>query len=221
MNNSIVIFCTLFTAFVAGIFSLFNLINNKEQKISEFRQAWIDGLRSDICGLTSSLIYISYYSSIRIINNPNEAKDIEGSHKQFITCSASILTKVNAQDPDGKLKKINDNFLEVFDKIQIDFNASNYIEASKLTRELLDASQPLLKAEWERVKNGESSYKKTKAFAWTLSLSGIFALILFLFVNYNTAEQTNSPKNQKLSTKISASISNQKTEINKITLWAS
>lgn len=33
------------TALVAGAFSFVNLTLNKEQKTSEFRQAWIDGLR--------------------------------------------------------------------------------------------------------------------------------------------------------------------------------
>ncbi|WP_233967897.1 hypothetical protein [Pectobacterium polaris] len=202
MDKSIVVFGTLFAAFMTGIFSLFNLINNKEQKVSEFRQAWIDGLRNDICGLTSALVYISYYNSIRVINNPNEAKDIEDSHKQFITCSASILTKVNAQDPDRKLKEINNKFLGIFEEIQEKFNDSKYYGASSLTRELIEASQPLLKAEWERVKDGEKAYKKTKAFAWVLSLSGIFLLIVFLIANYNITDQGSSNKPQEFSNKI-------------------
>jgi len=39
LGDSILVFGTLFAAFMAGIFSLFSLINNKEQKVSEFRPA--------------------------------------------------------------------------------------------------------------------------------------------------------------------------------------
>lgn len=189
MDKSIVVFGTLLAAFMTGIFSLFTLINNKEQKVSEFRQAWIDGLRNDITGLISALFYISYYNSTRTPNNPNEAKDIEDSHKQYVTSCASILTRVNSQDPDTKLKNINDNFLEILDEIQYKFNNSDYSGASLLSKELIEASKPLLKAEWERVKNGEKAYRKTKSFAWSLSLTGIILLAAFLFANHKALYQ--------------------------------
>ena len=35
-------------ALIAGLISLLGLIISKEQKTSEFRQAWIDGLRSEL-----------------------------------------------------------------------------------------------------------------------------------------------------------------------------
>src|SRR5947208_1351430 len=35
-------------AWIAGAFSLLGLIISKEQKVSEFRQSWIDALRNDL-----------------------------------------------------------------------------------------------------------------------------------------------------------------------------
>lgn len=41
-------YSALLVAFVAGAFSLLGLTVSKENKVSEFRQAWIDALRQDI-----------------------------------------------------------------------------------------------------------------------------------------------------------------------------
>jgi hypothetical protein len=38
-------------ALIAGLISLLGLIISKEQKVSDFRQAWIDALRSDIAAV--------------------------------------------------------------------------------------------------------------------------------------------------------------------------
>ena len=40
-------------ALIAGVVSLLGLVISKEQKVSEFRQAWIDALRSDVASLIS------------------------------------------------------------------------------------------------------------------------------------------------------------------------
>ncbi|PHM71415.1 hypothetical protein [Xenorhabdus kozodoii] len=184
MDKSILVFGTIFAAFMAGIFSLFALINNKEQKVSEFRQAWIDGLRGDISGLIASIFYISYYHSTQHANNPPNPKDIESSHKRYVEACTSLLLRINAQDPDLKIRDINQTFLDSLNNIQNAFNAYNYSGAANLTKDLIDSSKPLLKAEWERVKAGEKTYKRTKVFAWVLSISGLALASVFLFANY-------------------------------------
>jgi hypothetical protein len=44
-------YATLLVAMIAGAFSLLGLVISKEQKVSEFRQTWIDALREDISEL--------------------------------------------------------------------------------------------------------------------------------------------------------------------------
>lgn len=46
--QSIVAIATVIAALIAGVFSFVNLTLSKEQKTSEFRQAWIDRLREDL-----------------------------------------------------------------------------------------------------------------------------------------------------------------------------
>ena len=47
-NPFLGIYSAILVAFVAGAFSLLGLTVAKENKVSEFRQAWIDALREDI-----------------------------------------------------------------------------------------------------------------------------------------------------------------------------
>lgn len=184
MDKTILVFGTLFAAFMAGVFSLFTLINNKEQKVSEFRQAWIDALRSEVTGLSAALYYISYYMSTRNAENKWAVNDLEDSHKQYVTCCAALLTRINAQDPDSELRKKNEAFLDVLNNIQNSFNAQNYSGAASLSRGLIDVARPVLKAEWERVKGGEKSYKRTKRLALLLCVFGLALASIFMFSNY-------------------------------------
>ena len=45
---------TVVAALIAALISFVNLTLSKEQKTSEFRQAWIDGLREELATLFSS-----------------------------------------------------------------------------------------------------------------------------------------------------------------------
>jgi len=147
MDTSILVFGTIFAAFMAGVFSLLTIINNKEQKVSEFRKAWIDGLRKYISELVAPIFNISYFQSTLNGNNSITPKDIESSHKQYVEACTSLLTRINAQDRDLNIRDINKAFLDALNNIQNAFNVKNYANAAILTKELIDSSKPLLKAE--------------------------------------------------------------------------
>src|ERR1700719_4726411 len=51
-------YITILVTFVAGAFSLLNLTVSKENKVSEFRQTWIDALRDDIATFVSQAQWI-------------------------------------------------------------------------------------------------------------------------------------------------------------------
>jgi hypothetical protein len=51
-------------ALVAGLFSFFNLVLSKEQKLSELRQDWIDGLRNDLAEHIAAIQAIGYLHGI-------------------------------------------------------------------------------------------------------------------------------------------------------------
>ncbi|BBC41815.1 hypothetical protein PDPE_1-02656 [Photobacterium damselae subsp. piscicida] len=59
LKNAALVIGALFTAMIAGFFAFINLISSKEQKVSEFRQDWINQLRDAISEYISSLSYLS------------------------------------------------------------------------------------------------------------------------------------------------------------------
>src|ERR1039458_8879231 len=64
---------TIVVALIAGAFSLIAITLSKEQKVSEFRQAWIDGLRADLA---------AFLSATRAFARAMEARARHGSTSQ-------------------------------------------------------------------------------------------------------------------------------------------
>ena len=69
----------IIAALIAGAFSYFNLVSSKEAKVSEFRQEWINALRSEISMYVSC---IQTATALRHHVNSNLADD---------TSSADVL----------------------------------------------------------------------------------------------------------------------------------
>lgn len=59
LENSVTLLGVMFAAIVGGFFSFISLISSKEQKVSEFRQEWINSLRNSVSLYVSSLYYLS------------------------------------------------------------------------------------------------------------------------------------------------------------------
>lgn len=154
-------------ALIAGYFSFVTLVNSKEQKTSEFRQNWIDSLRSDIGELTSSVYFIRFYYQQGAKNtDPEFINGIRDIHCKYVASCAAILLRVNAKEKEGrKLKEINDAFLGALSNVQNAINAAMYDDAATQCGILLDKAKPLLKEEWKRVKAGELSYRIIKYFS--------------------------------------------------------
>lgn len=184
MDKSIIVFGTVFAAFVAGVFSYFNLVNGKEQKVSEFRQAWIDSFRSELSTLVSSVVFITfYYSSTR----ERKAQDIEDSYKDYVASCAALITRLNAKDPDIPTNHVNSVFLETLNELRDRFNEGKYSEVNILSKHLVEQSKPLLKAEWVRVKKGEKGYRKNKNIALGLCFVALIATVSFAWYLYQVA----------------------------------
>ncbi len=184
LDKSIIVFGTVFAAFVAGVFSYFNLVNGKEQKVSEFRQAWIDSFRSELSTLVSSVVFITfYYSSTR----EPKAQDIEKSYKDYVASCSALITRLNAQDPDITTNHVNSVFLETLTELRARFNEQKYTEVNILSKHLVEQSKPLLKAEWIRVKDGEKGYRKNKNIALGLCFVALLATVSFAWYLYQVA----------------------------------
>ena len=168
----------ILAALVAGFFSFLNLVSSKENKVSEFRQGWIDGLRDEIATFTSSTQALARFWMAK--------DDIEGE-KEFLEITQTYyektvesLTKIQLRlnpiraenHPDSDESKL----LKAIHVSRDYFNSGNYRDAAKSSLDIRSAAAPLLKVEWERVKLGEEGYQEIRRNAMRTIRSGIVLL---------------------------------------------
>ncbi len=172
---------------VAGFFSFLNLVSSKENKVSEFRQGWIDGLREEISTYTASLQALIRFRSIESDYEDEtkwfeQTKDIYNGVVESLTKIQLRLNPIHAKEnPESHEAKL----LSKINYAREQLNAGNFQEAADHSHEIREVAAPLLKNEWERVKNGEKRYQAIRDDAQRtirygiifLGLLAIFALV--------------------------------------------
>ena len=143
-------------ALIAGLISFVVTVLAKDQKVSEFRQAWIDALRSDAAELVSHLaISALALKGKRILAEQGKAvADFEiAGYKEFVVVKGCILRIRLRLNP-----KEHKRLLAVLQKL--DFGEGGTIEhAESVLNEFTTEVQKVLKFEWDRVKKGELSIR--------------------------------------------------------------
>jgi hypothetical protein len=180
-ENAIVLFGAMFAALIAGYFAFTNLVAAKENKISEFRQEWINSLRDSIAKYISSLTYLStlyIHYSARPENKKDKfemARDVEEVYARVNESYNDIIFRINDIEKNTKGRDLNNAFLSALYKTRELYHKNELSEARKACDPLREASKPLLKHEWKRVKSGELNYRVAKYFAILVLFSGLLA----------------------------------------------
>lgn len=180
-KNAVVLLGAMFAALIAGYFAFTNLVASKENKISEFRQEWINSLRNSIARYISSLTYLStlyIHHSARPEEKRDKfemARDVEEVYARVNESYNDIIFRINDSEKNAEGKKLNDAFLSALYKTREHYHKSELSEARKACEPLREASKPLLKYEWKRVKSGELNYRLAKYLAIIVLLSGLLA----------------------------------------------
>lgn len=178
---------TVVAALITGTIALVNLTLSKEQKVSEFRQAWIDGLRDDLSRFASSVRFASHAAHVAAIYSPQVHSQIfphtpEQIAQLRVTASEAlsrIRLRLNSEEPEhNELLRL----LESANARSLAIGATSPNASDALTA--LDAAveyaRPILKAEWKRVKRGEPgfTYLRIWLVPVILLLSMIFAAVI-------------------------------------------
>ena len=150
---------------IAGIVSLVVSILAKDQKTSEFRQAWIDGLRNDVSQLVAHFGVVNTMAKI-VREKPQSEIDayLITKQEQFLEMGmleSRIRLRLN---PDEHVNLLGS--LQGLEKIRGD-------EINERAERIAIEAQEILKAEWERVKLGEPSFVWLKR----ISKAGIFSVL--------------------------------------------
>jgi hypothetical protein len=166
------------TAIIAGAVTLVVTVLSKEQKTSEFRQAWIDSLRSDVSELAGVLENI-----VDIVESQIEAGTADGDKfihdkSQEVTRIQICITRIRLRLNPGEHKHILEPLMRLRDS-EIDQSFSEVLTDLEL---VVAGIQALLKGEWERVKLGEPAYRQLKRIASRVVTGGTVAASIGVFV---------------------------------------
>jgi hypothetical protein len=181
---------------VSAFFALIGIIISKENKVSEFRQKWIDELREEISTLVTHAVSIQ--SVALDVASGTLKPEIEDEYyrelqKQYLIATKAVITiKLRINKKEGtflsKLKAFEDSFLTFYiATLKKNWSggkalgSNEQITFSKETDNFLNFANDFLKLEWERVKEGEKVFsntvKKTKYVLIAAVITVMFSLV--------------------------------------------
>lgn len=161
-------------AVIAALASFLMTVLSKDQRTSEFRQAWIDALRNDIAEFDSHVgAFLSVLADGRDWDKPtlielfdkryHELRNIESLHIR-------IRLRLNPSEHAELLRRLNACRGVLGPEIQL--SISDYNE---LSNGLVEETQKVLKREWSRVKRGELTFVLVKRTALVIVVLGAIA----------------------------------------------
>ncbi|MGX1259354.1 hypothetical protein [Sinorhizobium fredii] len=160
-------------AFIAAVISLIGLIVAKEQKISDFRQSWIDSLRIEITNYLTNINAISDALNVVYANQAEKVKALSQLYSNLNQAHFMITLRLN---PDEKYSSEVLSCMRDFTELAGDEVSLTDLSIRKeLEGRFLIAAKNLLKNEWYRVKKGEPTFIVAK---YTTILIVTLALVL-------------------------------------------
>lgn len=161
-------------ALIAGTVSFLGLIISKEQKTSEFRQAWIDALRSDISAVIAHINAIHGAGAANLGSPADQWKVVRPDFVGVNEAVARIKLRLNPTEPSAKAVL---DAIESLEYLVAPESPMDYKEINEMEDELVRQARVLLKDEWRRVKEGELTYRVFKYFALAVMILSVSILI--------------------------------------------
>jgi hypothetical protein len=166
----------IIAAIVAGFVALMSLIISKEQKVSEFRQQWIDALRVDVAKFISCAHSAAFVRMVGAKDKSADYKDFFQPYGEVLEIAARIRLRLNARE------KTCQALLEALDKIikRARANDTTHPSMSEVTDELTALTLLVLRQEWTRVQEGEFTYRWTRRILLVMVVVLVLTLALYL-----------------------------------------
>jgi hypothetical protein len=175
MNTSAVLpfLGPIVAAIIAGAVAFLASVLSKEQKTSEFRQAWIDSLRDDLSELISIALQIGDELQVRHKRGEDiqalrgHLRSREPEFLRLQACKARIQLRLNPKEHVVLLNAVN--------------AMSEPSEHDVKGEVLIAEGQKVLKSEWKRVKRGERVFFVTKWLSLIVFLIGIIIAVAMVW----------------------------------------
>ena len=145
----------ILAALIAGLVSLLGLIISKEQKISEFRQAWIDGLRENVA------LVITHIEAIR--GAMHAARPAQASwqdrKEHFVAINEAITcVRLRLDSFEPSSRELLSSLTELEDIAQAGDIATSQLVGPAIDK-LTERCRLVMQEEWKRVRDGELTYR--------------------------------------------------------------
>ncbi len=168
------------TAVIAFVLSVLA----KENKISEFRQAWIEGLRNEVSELLGDFNTLEISLRVNTENAPDDpARKV--IMDRFLSDNRKEYSKVDALCNKVVLRLNPSEHQHLIDKIRRleDTVGKGSANSYALSIEMVEAFSKVFKTEWERVKSGEPIFKWMKLAALVCVIALVVGLaLLFIYI---------------------------------------
>ncbi|QYJ85100.1 hypothetical protein K0I73_12810 [Shewanella mesophila] len=190
---------TVVAALITSLIAFINLTLSKEQKTSDFRQAWIDGLRGDLAVFFSSARALcrvmqearSPHRSDEDVLNFRFSKEQVGKMR-FEGAEALYRVKLRLnpnEDEHAELNRLLDLATSTQNQINVE-KGLDYSDALIAIENASSYSQEILKSEWKRVKRGEKSFRVAKN--WIMPMIMAISLVFVSVLLYSPVETDQS-----------------------------
>jgi hypothetical protein len=154
---------TLIAACIAGLVAFVSSVLSKEQKTSEFRYAWLNSVLDDIAKFAGAAESISVAAWS---NSKTEGKEkiqalLATAEPQIREMLAAYYRARIRLYPD---KPKHQQVHEALEHLQVLLlrDVPDPTKVDPLVRDIVRVSHDALKAEWEQVKRGETTFRWTK-----------------------------------------------------------
>ena len=171
---------TITAALLASVIAFVGTVLGKDQKTSEFRQAWIDALRED---LASYVAIIDVLADITLHKIREEGREAAVSHAisnadELVRLHATqhrIMMRLNPEEHTNLIAAIN-----ALSELVGSDRFGDKPHQHSLVNTVIAESQAVLKAEWKRVKRGEPVFRITKYSALVLLAVSVLLVGIWL-----------------------------------------
>jgi hypothetical protein len=161
-------------AVIAGLVSMLGLIIGKEQKVSEFRQAWINDLRKCVVDYLVNINAICDMVRLRKAGEAEASATLLSHYKSLNEASHGITLRINGDEKTAKSLLAS---MKEFEGLAQKNESLTPEKIREVEADYIIAAKELLKFEWRRVKKGEPVFVWTKRviFLAIVTLLGILA----------------------------------------------
>lgn len=178
---------------LGGLIAMANMVVGKEQKTSEARKDWIDGLRTNLAAFfaNAQVLSLLWESKLNAVSppaaehpkmSPADAMEFREKYKEFYASMLSAFHDVQLRL--GTNQKEFATLITELDEIYRGLEGNTpdcHLQFRRKESSLREKSSSAMKMEWVKVRDGERNFRIVKWFLYALvSVASLSAVLVWI-----------------------------------------